>query len=175
MKKTPNNPQKTVKPRKEIFMKKFIAVILCLVTTLAFASCAGKEPELKSSVDALYTKIGTANAEGELFKFDAERLYDDIRIKTEYYTEGFFAVPVESAGVEAVAFFKAVDAENAKTLKTCLENYIKSVQTEQKDYNADNYAVSLAAKVTVKGLYVYMIMSPGAEALSGAISGSFNE
>lgn len=141
-------------------MKKLISVLLILVTLFA-CSCTSNEPKaLTCTVDELMDKMSTVNAEGEMMPCIESRLENEFLITKSMYTEGFILIPTESAGVETIAFFKAAGSENAKLISDALDTYIKSTQTVQKDYNAENYTVSLNAKTYTEGEYVYLVMSP---------------
>lgn len=148
-------------------MKKFSALLLIAACVFSVA-CSG-EKRLGCTVQELMDKICTVNAEGEMFSNDEDSLSDDWGIEKALYTEGLFMIPKESAGVETVAFFVAKDAESAKTIKAALDRFVKFTQVEQKDYNADNYQVSLDAVTVAEGVYAYLVMSPAKDAIMKVI------
>ena len=148
-------------------MKKAIALILIAVC-LSAVSCKAKE--LNGTIDQLFEKISKVNAEGELFAYDSDRLYDELLISNDLYSEGYFMIPVESNGVETIAFFKATNKENAKKLLDAFSTYIKDKQTYEEQYNADNYEVAKKAVAKSEGLYVYLVMSPNKTAVFDVIN-----
>jgi len=139
---------------------KVICLVLAALTALSFYSCESKEKTLTISIDELFEKIQDANAEGILFPYDVDRLYDDFLITEDLYSEGYFKIPLESAGVETIAFFKATSRENAGKIKAALDMFVNDTKTYQEKYNADNYAVAKNAVTKIEGNYVYLVMSP---------------
>lgn len=148
-------------------MKKIIASLLVLLCIFSVA-CDGeqiKEKVLSISVDELLEKLVTSNAEGEMYSYNSSRLADDLGITEDLYTGGKFFIPIESAGVETIAFFTATSEENAAKIKSALESYIGRVKNEQENYNANNFEVAKAASAIKEGLNVYLVMSPSKDAL----------
>ncbi|MGI6716239.1 MAG: DUF4358 domain-containing protein [Eubacteriales bacterium] len=150
-------------------MKKIIALVLTLTTLFAVA-CSTKEKELSCTLDELFEKIINANAEGDMFPFDSDRLSNDLLLTDDLYSEGYFMVPTEGTSVETVAFFKATSKDNAKKIKECLDTYKRDTMTYEKNYNADNYAIASAAVTKIEGLYVYLVMSPKKTAILDIIN-----
>jgi len=151
-------------------IKRIISAILLTALVFALASCAASEKTLTCTLDELKAELSKVNAEGELIPFDEDRLADDIVIKSGDYTEGFFLIPVNSAGVETIAFFVCADSKAAENIKLRLETRVTDIRNQQKDYNADNYEVAMNATVVQEGKYVYLIMSPKKDALLKVIS-----
>ncbi len=140
-------------------MRKALSLVLLLACLFA-AACSSEAKELNCTVDELFAKINSANAEGEMYPYNADRLTDDLSITPELYSEGYFMIPMESAGVETIAFFKATNAANAKTIKSALDRFVNDTKVYQEKYNADNYAVACSAVTKTEGVYVYLVMSP---------------
>lgn len=151
-------------------IKRIISAILLTALVFAFAACAKAEKTLTCTVDELKAELSKVNAEGDLIPFDEDRLADDIVIKTGDYTEGFFLIPMNSAGVETIAFFVCADSKAAENIKLRLETRVTDIRNQQKDYNADNYEVAMNATVVQEGKYVYLIMSPKKDALLKVIN-----
>ncbi|MEG2003722.1 MAG: DUF4358 domain-containing protein [Clostridia bacterium] len=150
--------------------KKFLAMIICLViVSVSLVACGGPKT-LSCTIDELFAKIEKKNAEGTLTAFDSDRLSEDLQLKSEYFSEGKFKIPFESAGVEAIGFFKASDDAKADKILLLLQKYINDVKVAQKDYNAGNYDVACKAIAVKEGLYVYLIMSPKVEDIKTVIN-----
>lgn len=145
--------------------KRIISALILALIALSLVACGGGEKTLNGTVDELKNALSAANAEGDLMPYDADRLADDIVIKSADYQEGFFLTPINSAGVETIAFFVCADSTAASNVKLRLETYVTDTRNQQKDYNADNYQVALDATVVQEGKYVYLIMSPNKDAL----------
>ncbi len=146
--------------------KRIISALILALIALSLVACGGSgEKVLNGTVDELKTALSAANAEGDLMPYDADRLADDIVIKSADYQEGFFLTPINSAGVETIAFFVCADSTAASNVKLRLETYVTDTRNQQKDYNADNYQVALDATVVQEGKYVYLVMSPNKDAL----------
>lgn len=150
-------------------MKKIISFLI-VIACLSAVSCTITNKELSCSIDELFTKISAVNAEGELFAYDSQRLNDDLLITSDMYSEGYFEIPLESAGVETIAFFKATSKDNAAKIQSALDEFVNDTQTYQKDYNADNYAVACKAVTKTEGLYVYLVMSPNKDKITKVIN-----
>ena len=150
-------------------MKKIIASILLICIALTLAACQTEPKKLTCTVDELKTKLSAVNAEGDLMTYDSDRLADELVIKSGDYTEGFLLIPIDSAGVETIAFFVCADDAAAENVKLRLETKVSDTRTQQKDYNADNYTVAMAATVTKEGSYVYLIMSPNKDKIQKVI------
>ena len=144
-------------------MKKALALLLILACVFC-AACTGSEKKLTCTVTELFDKIGEVNAEGDLFSLSKDFL-SEMGISSSLIKSGAFMMPEETAGVESVAFFEASDSNSAKLIKAALEAFVKATQIEQKDYNADNYKVSLDAVVNSEGNYVYLVMSSAKDAI----------
>ena len=80
--------------------KRIISALILTLIVLSLVACGGSgEKVLNGTVDELKTALSAANAEGDLMPYDADRLADDIVIKSTDYQEGFFLTPINSAGV----------------------------------------------------------------------------
>ena len=144
-------------------MKKALALLL-VIGCVFCAACAGSEKKLACTMDGLFDMICQVNAEGDMFARSADRL-EELGIPADSFKAGRFMIPEESAGVETVAFFEAVDGDQANVIKAALEAYVNATRVEQKDYNAENYQVALDAEVVKEGNYVYLVMSSAKEAI----------
>ncbi|MBQ6043340.1 MAG: DUF4358 domain-containing protein [Clostridia bacterium] len=144
-------------------MKKALALLLVLGCVFC-AACAGSEKKLACTMDGLFDMICQVNAEGDMFPRSADRL-EELGIPADSFKSGKFMIPEESAGVETIAFFEAVDGDRANVIKAALEAYVNATRVEQKDYNAENYQVALDAEVVKEGNYVYLVMSSAKEAI----------
>lgn len=137
-----------------------LCAVLVSLSCLFLASCALEKKILTCSMDELFTQIAEKNAEGELYPYSAERLEDDIQISPNLYTEGRLMIPMESPGVETIAFFKAADEDAALKIKAALDKFVNDTKVYQEKYNADNFAVASSAVTKMEGVYVYLVMSP---------------
>ncbi len=150
-------------------MKKIVSLLLVVICLFSAVSCGEaneiKEKVLSITADELLGKLVSANAEGEMYSYSASLLADELGITEDLYTAGKFFVPVESAGVESVAFFTASSKENASKIKDALDSYIARVKNVQEKYNAANFEVAKAAVAVKEGLNVYLVMSPSKDAL----------
>ncbi|MBO4861223.1 MAG: DUF4358 domain-containing protein [Clostridia bacterium] len=144
-------------------MKKALALLL-VIGCVFCSACAGSEKKLACTMDGLFDMICQVNAEGDMFARSADRL-EELGIPADSFKAGRFMIPEESAGVETIAFFEAVDGDQANVIKAALEAYVNATRVEQKDYNAENYQVALDAEVVKEGNYVYLVMSSAKEAI----------
>ncbi len=171
-------------------MKRIFALILAgLITTAAFTACGNGEEsssagessgsEVSSSVeesvnapvfnaDALKTTVCGLMKDAYL-EMPADAIYNDTGINPETFAEGFWVCEDTGNSAETVAVYKAISEEEGENIRTLLKNKLTSLQNQYKDYNADNYQMSLKAVVGGEGVYAYIVISPNVESINNAI------
>ena len=107
-------------------MKKALALLL-VIGCMFCAACAGSEKKLACTMDGLFDMICQVNAEGDMFARSADRL-EELGIPADSFKAGRFMIPEESAGVETIAFFEAVDGDQANVIKAALEAYVNATR-----------------------------------------------
>jgi len=82
---------------------------------------------------------------------------------------GQFAAAIHDSGIKAdeIVLVQAVDEEAAGRVQAALEGRFQDKLNELEGYLPEEYAVAAACKVEADGLFVAMIVSPDAEALTG--------
>ncbi len=155
-------------------MKRVFVLLLCAIMAIGcFCACDSSDTPTETTVNvditALKDNVKTLTAAKDTTVRSADDVYNDVGINPETYTEGFWLIDA-SITVETVAFFKAKDADSATAIKEKIDKYVKSVLSQQDNYNEDNYYMAEKAKVGISGNYVYLVMSPNVDSVYGAVS-----
>lgn len=137
-------------------MKKTFFVLLAV--SLLLCSCA-------ASFTVNVEQAGAAMADATGYKwieYDADSIYNDTGISEDMYVDGFFAWLLEASvgNCACVAVFEAADTEKAQEIERYLQAYLTDMRLVQKEYNADNYQLTLNAELKVDGNYVIFSVSP---------------
>lgn len=147
-------------------MKKMFFVLLAV--SLLLCSCGGS-----FTVNVKEAGPAMAEATGYAFlEYDADSIYNDTGISEDMYVSGFFAWLLEASvgNCACVAVFEAADAEKAEEIETYLQAYLTDMQLVQKEYNADNYQLTLNAELKVDGNYVVFSVAPDNTAVINAFN-----
>ena len=137
-------------------MKKMFFVLLAV--SLLLCSCGG-------SFTVNVEEAGSAMAEATGYtwlEYDADSIYNDTGISEDMYVGGFFAWLLEASvgNCACVAVFEAENTEKAEEIERYLQAYLTDMQLVQKEYNADNYQLTLNAELKVDGNYVVFSVAP---------------
>lgn len=145
-------------------MKKIFALLI--LTLLLFCSCTSA-----FTVDVKETGAAMADATGFVWlEYDADSIYNDTGISENMYVSCFFAWLLEASvgNCALVAVFEAEDEQAADEIEKYLEAYLTDTQLTQKDYNADNYQLTLNAELFVDQNYVVFSIAPDNNAVIDA-------
>lgn len=137
-------------------MKKMFFVLLAV--SLLLCSCGG-------SFTVNVEEAGSAMAEATGYtwlEYDADSIYNDTGISEDMYVNGFFAWLLEASvgNCACVAVFEAENTEKAEEIERYLQAYLTDMQLVQKEYNADNYQLTLNAELKADGNYVVFSVAP---------------
>jgi len=137
-------------------MKKII--VLFIAAALLLCSCT-------SSFSVGVSEAGPAMADAtgyDWLEYDAESIYNDTGISEDMYISCFFAWLLEASvgNCALVAVFEAKDKAAAEEIEKYLAAYLTDTQLTQKDYNADNYQLTLNAELSVDQNYVIFSIAP---------------
>lgn len=147
-------------------MKKVLCIVLALISVLALAACAGKEPTAKD-VDLavlksdMLSQLSVENA-NDINSAALLGLYgiaaEDIEASACYTTmNGVFP--------DEVVMIKAVDAAAAARVAEKLNTRVEQVKVQSENYDAENYALAQKCEVVTEGNYVAMFLSPSYDTL----------
>ncbi len=137
-------------------MKKICA--LFIVAALLLCSCSSS-----FTVNVKEAGAAMADATGYMWlEYDADSIYNDTGISEDMYVSGFFAWLLEASvgNCALVAVFEAKDKQGAEVIEQYLSAYLTDTQLTQKDYNADNYQLTLNAELFVEQNYVVFSIAP---------------
>lgn len=104
-----------------------------------------------------------------ILEMPADAIYNDTGINPESFAEGFWICEETGNSAETVAFYIAKSDAEGEEIRTLLSNKLTSLQNQYKDYNADNYQMTLDAVVGGSGVYAYMVISTKVADIKGAI------
>lgn len=104
-----------------------------------------------------------------ILEMPADAIYNDTGINPESFAEGFWICEETGNSAETVAFYIAKSDAEGEEIRTLLSNKLTSLQNQYKDYNADNYQMTLDAVVGGSGVYAYMVISTKVSDIKGAI------
>lgn len=145
-------------------MKKII--VLFIAAALLLCSCTSS-----FSVNVSEAGPDMADATGyDWLEYDADSIYNDTGISNDMYVSCFFAWLLEASvgNCACVAVFEAADKDSVSVIEEYLNAYLTDTQLTQKDYNADNYQLTLNAKVIVDQNYVILSIAPDNDAVLNA-------
>lgn len=159
-------------------MRKIISFALILTLSLcALCGCgdSNKEFALEGTTAELLDELLAFTEADEMVLSSEETILDNTGISNELYTERFYSSDITGLSSETLAFFVAADDESASKIEGFLNTYLSDETARQKNYNADNYAMTQKGVVAKKGLYVYLIISPKVDEIKSALEGKITQ
>lgn len=166
-------------------MKKILAFILAILTTLSLAACGSAEPATGTEQNATPTENNTQAA----VQLDMPTVYETLQSKVtlpEMMTLneiqmlnfcGIAAADVKQAVVvicadslrtDEIWLVEAVDADAAARIKGLAEVRLDQKDAESITYSPEQNAVVKKAELICTGNYVALLVSPDSEALAQA-------
>ena len=118
---------------------------------------------------ALQTELEGKMSVEETFAMIPEAIFNDVGIDPATFSEGFWLCDSNALSAEVVAVYKANSEADGETIRGQLTTKLASLNSQYKDYNADNYAMTQSAVVGGTGVYAYMIISPNVSELDSAV------
>ncbi|MBE6678768.1 MAG: DUF4358 domain-containing protein [Ruminococcaceae bacterium] len=103
------------------------------------------------------------------FEMPAEAIYNDVGIDPQSFAKGFWLCEESGNSAETVAVYIANSEAEGETIRNLLGNKLTSLQNQYKDYNQDNYEMTLSAVVGGTGVYAYIVISPNAASVKDYI------
>lgn len=137
-------------------MKKII--VLFLAAALLLCSCTSD-----FTVNVAEAGAAMADATGYTWlEYDIDSIYNDTGISADMYVSCFFAWLLEASvgNCACVALFEAADRQTALQIEEYLNAYLTDTQLTQKNYNADNYQLTLNAELYTEQNYVVLSIAP---------------
>lgn len=90
-------------------------------------------------------------------------------IDTTTLAEYSFIASEEATSAETVIIVKVADASQTDTIKGQLQSILDEKASEMQDYLPEEYEIVKKASVTVKGDYVYLVISNSADAIQAIL------
>ncbi|MBQ3195620.1 MAG: DUF4358 domain-containing protein [Clostridia bacterium] len=118
--------------------------------------------------DAFKGELGKLLAASS-FEMPADAIYNDVGVNPESFEKGFWLCEESGNSAETVAVYVAKSDAEGENIRTLLNNKLQSLQNQYKDYNADNYNMTLNAAVGGTGVYAYIVISPNVASVKSFI------
>lgn len=177
-------------------MKKgLLWIALALFCVCALAACAPSEPESTTAPKELlsaamvsaeeqrivsgkeYLPEGSVYVSGNgekdvnLSESQISMLYGDLSGAPDFSVIESYAVFLADGSVSTeIGIFKASESDGVDTIKDYIENRVKALKSNSEGYNAEELAKAENALITVKGKYVYYIITDINESLAKVVS-----
>ena len=149
-------------------MKKLIALICSFALVVSLCACGSdsQQGSAKPLSEVFEDIKAQVTLEDNIEFGDVSKLDRYYGIAAEEVSE--FAGCVNSSGTnqEEIVLIKAADSASADRIQQVLEDKYKSKLSENRDYNPEQAAMIEKCKVERDGLYVSMIISPSAQAIT---------
>ena len=162
-------------------MKKYIALILVVVLSLALCAC-GKKAEAPAPTAAptaapvsadLTAVMAKFTFDGEMMELSAADLLDFYGIEAADVKQHAARIATTGIDCDEVVMIEAVSADAAARVKTALDNRYQAKLNETASYLPDENAIIKTCSVTVSENYVAMIVAPNAADLVKIYNESF--
>jgi len=151
-------------------MKKTLCMLLSLLFLFSLAACGESEVTAKKSFDEIYADISAAAELPEMLALDGNTLYIYVGIGNNLYTQNIAAIPLSATSGDMLFVFEATDEANASVIKGLLENFLAQKTSEMKDYIPAEYDKLIAASVTLKAQYVWLVVSSDSDKILDVIN-----
>lgn len=144
-------------------MKKLFVILLAVVM---LACCSCSKPVAKP-LNEVYADIKAQVGFDNITELDSIRLMERYYGITEEMAEEFVGC-ISASGVnqEEIVLVKAPDEVKANAVKACLENRYQAKLNQTKNYEPEQAAMIENCSVEQDGLYVSMILSENADAIT---------
>ena len=140
-------------------MKKFIALLLAILTLFALAACSGGAEAKDIDIAAVKEKIVTDLAVDGAMDVDSSRLLDLYGIAAEDIEEAACFITMDGVFPDEIIMVKASSADAAKRVAEKLNARIEEVKVQSESYDPENAALAKECKVIEQGSYVAMFLS----------------
>ena len=138
-------------------MKKFIALLLAILTLFALAACSGGAEAKDIDIAAVKEKIVSDLAVDGAMDVDSSRLLDLYGIAAEDIEESACFITMDGVFPDEIIMVKASSADAAKRVAEKLNARIEEVKVQSESYDPEN--VAKECKVIEQGSYVAMFLS----------------
>ena len=165
-------------------MKKFISILLIVLTLLAMTACQSSDPSGNGSnptttagnkepkelvLSETYTKITSAVQMPDMILIDdADTLLDMFGINIERTKQIQVYLCGNSLQADEIWLIEATDAENLAQLKQAAQNRLTAKDEESVTYSPEQNAIVKKAHLATYGNYLVMIVSPNVDSLVDA-------
>ena len=142
-------------------MKRFIAIIVAVLSLLALTACGSNAGETNKEIDIDSVKskiISDLSIEGAM-DVDAGRLIDLYGIEEKDIEKSACYVTMDGVFPDEIVMIKATDADAAKRIEEKLNKRLEEVKVQFESYDAENYALAQECKVIKEGNYVALFLS----------------
>ena len=162
-------------------MKKFISILLVVLTLLSLAACGTEQPSVPGSTpstpaapkqlnlaDVFVAMTAKTSDMPEMMLVGEDMLLDLYGIKSEHYRQIQVYLCVNSLRADEIWLIEATDAEALAQLKTLAQNRLTAKDEESITYDPEQNAIVKQAHLETYGNYLVMIVSPEVQTLVAA-------
>lgn len=178
-------------------MKKLVAILICGVT-LSITACGSttttteeapaiekeeiaetteetteevveETPAETPAISEIAKEISSSVALVSPMEMSDDFIFNYYGIDTSTLAEYSFVTSEEATSAETVIIVKVADASSTDTIKGQLQAILDEKASEMEDYLPEEYEIVKKASVTVKGDYVYLVISDSADAIQAIL------
>ena len=156
-------------------LKHFSVCLLVLLLLLSLAACGGDgEVTASKPLNDIYADITAEVTLPELLELNETDLYTYVGIPAEAYTEGVALIPTDAVSGDMFFLFHATDEASMETLKTKLNDFREQKLNEMNNYQQAEYDKINASSITVKGDYIWLVVSDESERILSIIDSAIS-
>lgn len=154
--------------------KRSALLLLALVLCLACFACSGSNDSDADSSDVpplseIYADILSAVTLPELLQLDSSEIWTYLGIPVDAYTEAVALIPTEAILGDMLFLFHASGLDTVDTIQEKLNAFREQKLNEMNNYLPDEYAKINASSVTVRGGYVWLVVSSESTTITNVI------
>ncbi len=163
-------------------IKNILLIILTLALLLSFVSCSAPsdngntdapdtdDTPFAPNLSALRDKMIADFSSEDAIPFESDVLLDLYGIATDDVAESACYMTMDGVFPQEIIMIKATDEEALARISDALETRIADVKLQSESYDPENYALAQKCKVTTRGLYATMFLSPHFDEMTEAFN-----
>lgn len=145
-------------------LKRFSLLLLAMALCLTCFGCSGSSDADPDSSDVpplseIYADIQSAVTLPELLQLDSSEIWTYLGIPVDAYTEAVALIPTEAILGDMLLLFHASGVDTVDTIQEKLNAFREQKLNEMNNYLPDEYAKINASSVTVRGAYLWLVVS----------------
>lgn len=157
-------------------LKRFSLLLLAMVLCLTCFGCSNDtdsgtdvDPSGIPALSAIYEEIQSAVTLPELLELDRSEILSYLGIPSDAYAEAVALIPTEAILGDMLLLFHAASVDTIDTIQEKLNAFREQKLNEMNNYLPDEYAKISASSVTVRGAYLWLVVSSESAAITDII------